>query len=337
MLTTIIICTLIQLGIRRPDVIASLFLSLLSLYPVEKIFGNSVAYNMLLTMLRGNASRQNSEQTNCPSGLPIDSKSSSPLLSFNRINDLEKLMMGKGSYVIGNATRKSLIEKFESQTNTKVLFIDHGFGTECSINIPFMSNQKSLTLQDSKSFIDELQKCENKDISLIINTPGGSLTAAEVIVNALLNHNGKITTYIPYVSASAGMTIALASDKIYIGKNAFCGPIDPQYGMLSAVSIVKFCDSYSTDRNGSFSFVADALCLLKSQAEAAITRASNVIDKIVTSKKSVYPTDLSRFKLEMLYGGRNHDEPIFGADLSLMLPNVLLDMPFEITEIYNTF
>lgn len=325
MLSTIIICTIIQIGITNPKTIASLLLSILTYFSRNKWFSKFPHLDLILSGLRSyclGGSNQTLDLVNYLNKSPYKADCPSALReAFGLPTPVQ------------NTSSGNPIEKFETQTNTKVLFIDHK-GSTPSI-VPFLSSpQRKLTLEDSKTFIDELEKHKNRDISLILNTPGGSLTAAEVIVNALLNHKGTVTTYIPYMSASAGMSIALASDKIYIAENAFCGPIDPQYYGMSAVGIINFCDGRKVD--GSFSFVQDLLFLLKTQAEAAVTRVSTIVDKVVSVKSQAYREFPSRFKLEMLHGGRNHDEPVFGKELAELLPNVQVSMPPEIVEIYNS-
>jgi hypothetical protein len=327
MLSTIIICTIIQIGITNPKTIASLLLSILTYFSRNKWFSKFPHLDLILSGLRSyclGGSNQTLDLVNYLNKSPYKAEYPSALREAFGLPTL-----------VQNTSSANPIEKFETQTNTKILFIDHR-GTTQSI-VPFLSNsQRQLTLEDAKTFIDELEKHKNRDISLILNTPGGSLAAAEVIVNALLNHKGTVTTYIPYMSTSAGMAIALASDKIYIAENAFCGPIDPHYCGMSAVGIINFCDRRKGDKNGSFSFIQDLLFLLKTQAEAAVTRVSTIIDKVVSVKSQAYREIPSRFKLEMLHGGRNHDEPVFGKELAELLPNVQVSMPPGIVEIYNS-
>ena len=70
---------------------------------------------------------------------------------------------------------------------------------------------------------------KNGPIVVIIHTLGGYSLAAELVAAALKAHPGPTAVYVPYVAMSAGTLIALAADKIHLGKNACLGPIATQY------------------------------------------------------------------------------------------------------------
>ncbi len=46
-----------------------------------------------------------------------------------------------------------------------------------------------------------------------------------MIANAIKLHPAGKDSYVPYVAMSGGTVIALATDKIHMGKDAFLGPI----------------------------------------------------------------------------------------------------------------
>jgi ClpP class serine protease len=70
---------------------------------------------------------------------------------------------------------------------------------------------------------------KNGPIVVILHTLGGYSLAAELVAAALKAHPGPTAVYVPYIAMSAGTLIALAADKIHLGKNACLGPIDTQY------------------------------------------------------------------------------------------------------------
>lgn len=227
------------------------------------------------------------------------------------------------------------LSAYEKNHSTKVIFINHAYDKESAYGLSFLSKQDRLSLEDAKKFVDTLRTIDNDShITLIINTPGGSLTASEVIINSLLNHKGKIDVYIPYMCASAGTMIALAADKIYMNNSAFCGPIDPQLNYFSAATIVKYCDSISIDREGSFSIIRDFAELFKLQANSAIDRIAVLIDTIHARKNNLMHKD--RIKLELLWGGRNHDEPLFAKDLTDMLPGIIVGIPEDLMNLFES-
>ena len=75
----------------------------------------------------------------------------------------------------------------------------------------------------------------DKGLDLILHTPGGSIAAAESIVDYLKRMFGKdIRAIIPQIAMSAGTMIACACKKILMGKQSNLGPVDPQLNGIPA-------------------------------------------------------------------------------------------------------
>lgn len=68
----------------------------------------------------------------------------------------------------------------------------------------------------------------SKGLVLILHTPGGVVTAVETIVGYLHKKFEDITAVVPVYAMSGGTMIALASNRIVMGKQSQLGPIDPQ-------------------------------------------------------------------------------------------------------------
>lgn len=223
------------------------------------------------------------------------------------------------------------LKEFETKNETKVIFINHG-KKPSSFGIGLLDSEESLTLTDSKKFVDIMRDISpNTKITLIINTPGGSLSAAEIIIHSLINHKGKITTYIPYSSMSAGTIITLTSDEIYMDKNAYCGPIDPQIGYFSANDIIRYSDDYASGT----SIISDIVRLMVKQANATLDRVKGILQTIHSTKNMTY--DLNKIYDELLVGKHNHDKPLFVEKMTNILPNVKVGIPNEVMELYNAF
>lgn len=80
---------------------------------------------------------------------------------------------------------------------------------------------------------------KSKGLDLILHTPGGSVAATESLVDYLKNIFGTdIRVIIPQIAMSAGTMIALASKEIIMGKQSNIGPIDPQFGGVSAQGVL---------------------------------------------------------------------------------------------------
>lgn len=85
-------------------------------------------------------------------------------------------------------------------------------------------------------FRDELKKHVGKDITVWIDSYGGSVFAAAGIYNALKEHKGKITVKIDGKAMSAASVIAMAGDEILMSPLAIMmvhNPLSGAYGYAS--------------------------------------------------------------------------------------------------------
>jgi ClpP class serine protease len=71
---------------------------------------------------------------------------------------------------------------------------------------------------------------KNKDLFLILHTPGGSIEAGKSIISYLRNifKDRKITVAIPHKAMSMGTYFACSADEILMGPYSSLGPVDPQ-------------------------------------------------------------------------------------------------------------
>lgn len=80
-------------------------------------------------------------------------------------------------------------------------------------------------------------------LDLILHTPGGSVTAAESIVDYILKiFKGDVRVIVPQIAMSAGTMIACSAREIVMGKQSNLGPIDPQVNGLPAYSVIAEFD-----------------------------------------------------------------------------------------------
>lgn len=73
-----------------------------------------------------------------------------------------------------------------------------------------------------------LHKLKNDKLDLVLHSPGGSMEAADQIVQYLRAKYAHIRVIIPQNAMSAATMIACAADEIVMGKHSAIGPIDPQ-------------------------------------------------------------------------------------------------------------
>jgi hypothetical protein len=80
----------------------------------------------------------------------------------------------------------------------------------------------------------------NLGLDLMLHTPGGSIAAAESIVDYLKRMFGKnIRAIVPQIAMSAGTMIACACNKILMGKQSNLGPVDPQLRGIPAAGVIE--------------------------------------------------------------------------------------------------
>jgi ATP-dependent protease ClpP protease subunit len=239
-----------------------------------------------------------------------------------------------------------LLEQVEETNDSKIIFINHRSSTPAIMGmpLPFGESHSTLSQKDAIKIIDILRDIpEKKTLDIILNTTGGSVGAAEIIINALHNHHGKIRFYIPHYAQSAGLLLALMGNDIYLGKNGFVSPFDPQLGYgISAASVKRFCDNRRS-RNGSESgvngesgWIGDLMDLTYGEAQAAIDRIYTLVEKILISTLRGDCTE--RVQEELASGKYNHCKSLFFSDLNSILTNVHPSVPddiFRLFELHN--
>lgn len=134
----------------------------------------------------------------------------------------------------------------ECRNGSSVLFYGSSF-----LQKPTFSNT-IIRSEDLNGFISVLSDVENqKNLSLILHTPGGGINATETIVEYLRSRFEYIEVIIPTFSMSAGTMIALSADLILMGSQSQLGPIDPQMQYagryISARAVVEQFKSARTE------------------------------------------------------------------------------------------
>lgn len=86
---------------------------------------------------------------------------------------------------------------------------------------------------NAQDFLAQLKNITAKDITLTINSPGGSVFDGIAIYNGLRAHSANITVRVLGVAASIASVIAMAGDKIIMPENTFMmvhSPLNALYG-----------------------------------------------------------------------------------------------------------
>lgn len=145
----------------------------------------------------------------------------------NRNDILQEVNMYKNE---GQDTiRRKYLSELQEYTNNDTVV----YATAFPCNIPGVpANVLSIGLNDIQGFMTCLNGLHSEKLDLIIHSPGGSLEAAEQIVQYLRAKYSYIRAIIPQNAMSAATMLACACDEIIMGKQSAIGPIDPQMTLV---------------------------------------------------------------------------------------------------------
>lgn len=126
--------------------------------------------------------------------------------------------------------RRKYLNKLHRHTGRAVIV----YATCWLENTPVKNEEAlSLRLGDKQGFMEAVSNISEKELDLIITSPGGSAEAAESIMNYLRTRFDHIRAVIPMAAMSAATMMALACDEILMGTQSQLGPIDPQFTLFT--------------------------------------------------------------------------------------------------------
>jgi ATP-dependent protease ClpP protease subunit len=140
-------------------------------------------------------------------------------------NDIQNEIISAKNTAQDNVRRK-YIKKLSNYTHRDTIIYLTAYTTGKMGSIP--PQTVSVMSDDIHGFMSALNGLKNDNLDLIIHSPGGSVEAAEQIVNYLRAKYNHIRAIIPQSAMSAATMIACACDEIIMGKHSAIGPIDPQ-------------------------------------------------------------------------------------------------------------
>ncbi len=126
--------------------------------------------------------------------------------------------------------RRKYLKKLYEHTGRAVIF----YGTCWLENKPGLAGDSlSVTLGDKQGFMEAVSNISERELDLILTSPGGSPEAAESIMNYLRSRFDHIRAVVPVAAMSAATMMTLACDEILMGTHSQLGPIDPQLTVLT--------------------------------------------------------------------------------------------------------
>lgn len=123
-----------------------------------------------------------------------------------------------------NKRRQELIKEIEELTKRRLLVYVADF------NKP----NNNINLQDKTGFSDLVEDIQEKEVDIVVNSPGGSAEVTESLVGILRSKFENIRFAIPNSAKSAATLLCLSGDKLLMDHRSELGPIDPQISYLTS-------------------------------------------------------------------------------------------------------
>jgi ATP-dependent protease ClpP protease subunit len=122
--------------------------------------------------------------------------------------------------------RRKYLSRLADLTHRDTILYASGFSSQKAPEIP--GAVFAITTDDIQGFMSALHGLTGESLDLILHSPGGSMEAADQLVQYLRAKYSHIRAIIPQNAMSAATMIACACDSIVMGKHSALGPIDPQ-------------------------------------------------------------------------------------------------------------
>lgn len=139
--------------------------------------------------------------------------------------------------------RRNYLKQLAAHTGRNVIAYYSGFLTKGRVE------GIEITEDDKNGFMLSIHELDrSKGLDLILHTPGGSVAAAESIVDYLREMFGNdVRAIVPQIAMSAGTMIACSCRSIVMGKHSNLGPVDPHFNGIPAVGVLEEIKRAYTD------------------------------------------------------------------------------------------
>jgi hypothetical protein len=184
---------------------------------------------------------------------------------------------------------------------------------------------------------DIIKKIKNNNVNnIILDTIGGDVSSSDILIDCILTSKLKLTIHVPRKAQSAGTLLAFSANTLYIDKNAYLGPTDPQISFegttYSIKSFMELCDNKDTN------FITDKYLLSYYENKKLYDENIKLITKLLENKfkKNTNKLDRNNLIYDLTSGTKSHHMPFSGLYLSKYL-NINLCLPNNIVNIFNLF
>ncbi|QKF94288.1 peptidase S49 serine-peptidase [Fadolivirus algeromassiliense] len=236
-------------------------------------------------------------------------------------------------------TKKSLIRlihDIEQDTNSIIKIILNNSNK-------YIDNNIFISIDNEDQFIDVLYQCKTlkKELKLIIHSDGGIVSSSDIIVNAILNSNVKITSYIPFYARSAATILALATDEIVMDTFSHLTPTDPQIliemdNRKSVYSSKVLIDFIDLKKNVNIKTNPKNDNVILSALDAKVLHNDNIVTvKRILLKRNILMKTHKKILNMFTSGNYSHHYPVYFEELKKLGFNVNNTIPENIKNLYS--
>jgi hypothetical protein len=128
--------------------------------------------------------------------------------------------------------RISLIKEIEKQTQRRLIVYETHLSKGAQIGANMLNEE------DKIGFCSLIENVSEKELDILIQSPGGRVEAVEQLVKMLRAQFGHIRFIIPDTAKSAATMFALSGDCLLMDERSELGPIDPQVAIGTPGGII---------------------------------------------------------------------------------------------------
>lgn len=220
--------------------------------------------------------------------------------------------------------RAEIISRLEEERGTRIITLIHR-------REPWEEKDENyISIEDTEHVLMRIRQTpQDKDVDLILHTPGGLVLASEMIAMAVKNHPAKVTVIVPFYAMSGGTLIALAADEIIMEKDSVLGPVDPQLGSMPAGALISLLEKKHLEN------ISDDNIMLSEEAKKGMERVQKLVKWLLEDKME---KEKAEKLAEFLTGGyTTHDTPIVFEVVKMFGLNVKQGIPKEVYDLFRTF
>lgn len=185
-----------------------------------------------------------------------------------------------------------------------------------------------IAYEEAAFLCEKIRRSKKSPLLVILHTLGGYSFPSEMIANAIKNHPNKKFACVPHVAMSGGTVIALATDKIHMGKDAFLGPIDTQYRGYPAAAFEQLRKDKHPDA------ISDEVLLTSYSVDQHMKKAKDRAMNVLNAHHQV-KDDKEFVVRELMAAGRHHAEPISAKEAKDLHIDVDTQMPDEVNTLVD--